>query len=61
MKYVLLLGAAFSRNWAGSLAREVNGHLPTSSQIRNNPHVQEVLNRTAETGGFEAALALAVG
>jgi hypothetical protein len=56
MKYVLLLGAGFSRNWGGWLATEVNGHLPTSPKVRNNPRVLEVLRRTADTGGFEAAL-----
>jgi hypothetical protein len=57
MKYVLLLGAGFSRNWGGWLASEVNGHLPTSAKVRGNAHVLEVLRRTADSGGFEAALA----
>jgi hypothetical protein len=57
MKYVLLFGAGFSRNWGGWLASEVNGHLPTSAKIRGSAHVSEVLRRTANTGGFEAALA----
>jgi len=57
MKHVLLIGAGFSRNWGGWLASEVNGHLPTSSRLRSDPHVVEVLRRTANSGGFEAALA----
>jgi hypothetical protein len=56
MKHILLLGAGFSRNWGGWLASEVNGHLPTSPGIRANTHVLEVLKRTADHGGFEAAL-----
>lgn len=56
MKHVLLLGAGFSRNWGGWLASEVNGHLPTSPGIRANTHVLEVLKRTADYCGFEAAL-----
>jgi hypothetical protein len=43
MKYVLILGAGFSRNWGGWLASEVNGHLPTSPGIRSDPHVVDVL------------------
>jgi hypothetical protein len=57
MKRVLLIGAGFSRNWGGWLASEVNGHLPTSSRLRSDPHAVDVLRRTANSGGFEAALA----
>jgi hypothetical protein len=34
VKFVLLVGAGFSRNWGGWLASEVNGHLPTSISTR---------------------------
>jgi SIR2-like domain len=57
VKYVLLLGAGFSRNWGGWLASEVNGHLPTSTKVRGNAHVADVLRRSVDGGGFEAALA----
>lgn len=57
MRHVLLLGAGFSCNWGGWNAAEVNDFLPTIADVRADRHVLEVLGRTANTGGFEAALA----
>lgn len=56
MNHILLLGAGFSNNWDGWLASQVNDHLPTSSHIRSDPYLQDVLRRTTDKGGFEAAL-----
>jgi hypothetical protein len=57
MKHVLLLGAGFSCNWGGWNASEVNDYLPTVPALRADRHVLQVLRRTANKGGFEAALA----
>ncbi len=57
MNHILLLGAGFSRNWDGWLASEVYDHLFTSSHILGDAHLQRVLRRTKDTGGFETALA----
>jgi hypothetical protein len=56
MKLVLLLGAGFSCNWGGWNASEVNDYLPTRHTLRADWHVTQVLRRTANEGGFEAAL-----
>src|SRR5438874_388804 len=57
MKNLLLLGAGFSCNWGGWSASEVNDFLPTVPVVQADPHVLQVLGRTANAGGFEAALA----
>ena len=57
MKHILLLGAGFSCNWGGWSASEVNDFLPTVPALQADPHVLQVLGRTASAGGFEAALA----
>jgi hypothetical protein len=51
MKYVLLTGAGFTRNWGGWLARELEGDL--LSRVSLNPALRALLQHAR---GFEDAL-----
>jgi hypothetical protein len=55
MRFVLLLGAGFSRNWGGWLADEVSDYLLTCPQLA--PSVRNLLVAYEHKGGFEEVLA----
>ena len=55
MKYVLLLGAGFSRNWGGWLAAEAFEYLLGSPEL--SPENTQLLWEHRRKGGFESALA----
>jgi len=57
MKKVLLLGAGFSRNWGGPLAKEFFGSLIGSPRVSHDRYLQQTLRKHQEHGGFEEALA----
>ncbi|ESS71491.1 hypothetical protein MGMO_100c00120 [Methyloglobulus morosus KoM1] len=57
MKYILLLGAGFSRNWGGLLANEVFEFLIGQKEIAQNADLKNLLWKHSKTGGFENALA----
>lgn len=56
LKHVALLGAGFSRNWGGWLASEAFEYLLGCKEISEDPHLQGLLWKHQETGGFEDAL-----
>jgi hypothetical protein len=57
MKYILLLGAGFSRNWGGLLANEVFEFLIGQKEIAHNQELKNLLWKYSANGGFENALA----
>jgi hypothetical protein len=57
MSNILLLGAGFSRNWNGFLAKEVFDYLLGCPEISCNQYLKELLFRNQTNGGFESALA----
>lgn len=57
MNHLLLIGAGFSRNWGGWLATEAFEYLLGCPEIRDNPHLRQLLWRHQPAGGFESALA----
>ncbi|MCX6227568.1 MAG: hypothetical protein NTV75_00035 [Bacteroidia bacterium] len=57
MKYILLIGAGFSRNWGGWLASEAFEYLLGHSDIIANNDLNELLWKHQLRGGFEEALA----
>lgn len=57
MKHVLLLGAGFSHNWDGWLARDVNQYLLTCPEVQASGAIKDLLLKHNNGGGFEAAIA----
>jgi hypothetical protein len=57
MRYFLLLGAGFSRNWGGWLANEAFEYLLGTTPIAADPGLRTLLWKHYDTGGFEGALA----
>jgi hypothetical protein len=55
--HICLLGAGFSHNWGGWLARDVNEYLLTCPEVQGNGVLRDVLLRFKDNGGFEAAVA----
>ena len=56
MRHILLLGAGFSHNWGGWLAREVAEYLIGCKEVQRNPTIKNALQRHSNSGDFEAAL-----
>jgi hypothetical protein len=54
---ICLLGAGFSRNWGGWLAKDVNEYLLTCREVQQNGALKDALIRFKDSGGFEAAAA----
>jgi len=53
----LLMGAGYSRNFGGFLAREIRYRLLSKPQVRNNPSLLKLVQMTSEKeGGFELVL-----
>jgi SIR2-like domain len=57
MKYILLLGAGFSRNWGGLLSNEVFEFLIGQKEIAGNSDLKNLLWKHSANGDFENALA----
>jgi hypothetical protein len=57
MNTVILLGAGFSHNWGGWLAKEVFEHLIGSPEIRKHERLVKLLWQHNSEGGFEDAIA----
>lgn len=57
MNTILLLGAGFSHNWGGWLARQVFEHLIGSPEIRKHERLVKLLWQHNSDGGFEDAIA----
>jgi len=58
MKYILLTGAGFSRNWGGWLASEAFEYLLGCPEISQNQYLRDLLWKHQPAGGFENALAV---
>jgi len=56
MKHILLLGAGFSRNWGGPLAKEFFDYLICRDEVNNDAYLMDLLWKHKPTGGFENAL-----
>lgn len=56
MKYYLLVGAGFSRNWGGWLASEAFEYLLGDPAVIPSAELKTLLWKHQTTGGFEAAL-----
>jgi roadblock/LC7 domain-containing protein len=57
MNLVILLGAGFSRNWGGWLAKEAFEYLLGCDEIVNCSRLRQLLWEHQSAGGFEDALA----
>jgi hypothetical protein len=57
VNHVLLLGAGFSRNWGGWLAKDVNEYLLTCREVQESGVIKDAIQRHRDGGGFEAAVA----
>jgi hypothetical protein len=57
VNHILLLGAGFSRNWGGWLAKDAFDYLLGCAEVQSDSELQNLLWRAQETGGFEYALA----
>ncbi len=57
MKAVILLGAGFSHNWGGWLAKQVFDYLIGSPEIRKHERLVKLLWQHNSGGGFEDAIA----
>jgi hypothetical protein len=57
MNTLILLGAGFSRNWGGWLAKEVLNHLIGVPEIREHQRLTQLLWQHQSGGGFEDAIA----
>lgn len=56
MKFYLLIGAGFSRNWGGWLASEVFEYLLGDPTVIASARLRDLLWKHQAAGGFEAAL-----
>jgi len=57
MPHILLLGAGFSRNWGGLLAREFFNHLIGMQEITEDNYLRDLLWNTKDSG-YENALSI---
>jgi hypothetical protein len=57
MNAIILLGAGFSHNWGGWLAKEVFNHLISVPEIRRHERLIKLLWAHESHGGFEDAIA----
>jgi hypothetical protein len=57
MNKVLLLGAGFSRNWGGWLAKEAFEYLLGCAEVANSARLRQLMWQHQSAGGFEDALA----
>lgn len=56
MKYYVLMGAGFSRNWGGWLASEVFEYLLGCQEVADSPTLRTLLWHHKRINGFESAL-----
>src|SRR6185369_10517914 len=57
MNKILLLGAGFSRNWGGWVAKEAFEYLLGCPEVVNSSRLRQLLWQHQPVGGFEDALA----